>query len=1790
MAHRQMMPSDHFSTIIDVLQWRALHQRDQEAFTFLADGEAETESLTFGELNERAYAIGTMLRHRQLSTQRLLLLYQPGLDYVTAFLGCLYAGAIAVPAYPPQSRRLTQRLQAIAENAQAAAILTNSTFLPDIRARIAQVPFLQTLPCITTDTHPSQEETEWPFKGAEDDLIFLQYTSGSTGQPKGVMLTHRNILHNVALIQHCLQHSPASRGVIWLPLYHDMGLIGGVLGALYSGLSITLMSPMTFLQHPFKWLQTISRTQAVVSGGPNFAYELCIQRISADQRALLDLRSWEVAFCGAEPVHPDTLERFAAAFADCGFRREAFYPCYGLAEATLFVSGGEKAKPPVIKQFSQEGNPHPRTLVGCGHNLPGQQLVIVNPETLCRCPDKHVGEIWLAGPCVARGYWNAPEETRNTFQANLADTGEGPFLRTGDLGVVVDGELFIMGRLKNMLILRGVKYYAEDIEQTVESSFPKESIGRCAAFSVEIGVEERLVVALEVERHYHSLDLDAFLARIHRVIAEYYGLQVYAIALLRPGGLPRTSSGKLQRNLCRANFLANTLPCVTTKVYALSAPGTLTTSQHLSRDVLLQTDSALRVSVIVSYLQTLLANLLHVSPTEVEPQSPLHSLGLDSLMITDLKNALESQFALSFPFSLFFENKTVTQYAQTILSSIMQKEPARPEPEQVVEGAGEETGEFPLSFGQRALWFLYRLYPDNAAYNVSFAIQMDQEPDRGALQKAVRALVDRHSTLRTIYRSAYGEPGQCVIEHLSVLVEQHDLFDLDSREWKGCIEDEVQRPFDLEHGPVLRVSLWSNALREYVFLFVAHHIAVDFQSLVIFASELLRFYQSYRSGRSLTPLPVPFNYRTYVFRQQEMLRGIRGEQLWHYWQNQLSDANFVLDLPADRPRPPKPTFRGATCTFALSKKLSLQIKHLAMREEATVYMVLLAAFQVLLYRSTGQEDIVIGTPAAGRQDAMMENAIGYFVNPLPLRARMERQLSFKSFLRQVRQTVIEALEYQDYPFPLLVERLQLPRDQSRAPIFQVTFTMYASHQLTKSLASFPASGGEERWIEVEGLHLKPFSLQQYTAQFDLSLSMQEVNAVLTGSFQYSTDLFEQTTIQRMVSRWQMLLEGIVAWPEETLGKLPLLSRQERDYVLQTLNQTQRPFSFQQTLHGLFEQQAAFQPATLAVVGQQQALTFSELNQQSNKLAHYLRTLGVGPECHVGLAFERERPDMITALLAILKTGAAYVPLDTQYPADRLAFMITQAQLTVILTLSSFLPHLESLAGSARLVCLDTMKEILDPLPDTSLAERSLSEQLAYVIYTSGSTGTPKGVGCTHRNVLNNVTEFLHRWRPRSGLRWSLWTSISFDVSVYEIFLPLITGGTLYIQPEQIRLDAKRCFAWLQEHQIQGGYLPPFLLAPLHHWLEQQSSLKPPLALEFLLVGVEPIPEQVLLNLMQDIPTLHILNGYGPTETTICSTLYAPGESSDAARITPIGQPMQNVDLYVLDAAFQPVPLGAIGELYIGGEGIARGYIGRPDLTAARFVPHPWSREPGRRLYKTGDLVRWLSGDQLSFIGRNDRQVKLHGLRIEPGEIEAALSRHDSIEESLVLLKKNEQGDNALVAYLIAKKREEQVPSEQLRTWLRQQLPEYMIPTLFVWLEHWPLTPNGKLDRQALPAPRVIINEKNRGIDDPRTPEEAELLRLWRMLLNLESVGIYENFFTSGGHSLLAMQLIAHVQESFQVEVPLQALFDHPTIAEFATVIAHYKGFQTGSVAEPELVALPRSAYRIKRASLQIEQL
>ncbi|NJR72593.1 MAG: AMP-binding protein [Scytonema sp. CRU_2_7] len=810
-----------FSTLVEILQGRAFHQPKQKAYSFLLDSEEEESHITYGDLDFQAREIAALLQScGVVSGERVLLLYPPGLEFIAAFFGCLYAGVVAVPAYPPRANQSLSRLQAIVADAQAVVALTTTTVLSKIERQFAQYPNLQILRFLATDNIiASKLVNTWQEPSVNSNtLAFLQYTSGSTGSPKGVMVSHGNLLHNELLIQQAMQHSTETLFVGWLPLFHDMGLVGNMLQPLYLGIPCILMSPVAFLQKPLRWLQAISRYKATTSGGPNFAYDLCVSKITPEQRATLDLSSWEVAFNGAEPVRAQTLERFATTFEACGFRREAFYPCYGMAETTLIVSGGFKAAPPVVLSVqqaalaqnqvvtapSEEVGAH-QTLVSCGQPLQDLQIVIVHPETGTRCGSHEVGEIWVKGPSVAVGYWNQTEQTEETFRAYLTDSGEGPFLRTGDLGFLHSGELFITGRLKDLIVIRGRNHYPQDIEWTLEQSHPALQKSGSAAFSIEVAGVERLVVADEVKRtSLRNLDIDEVIKAIRQAVVEEYELQVYAVLLLKTGSIPKTSSGKIQRYACRAGFLNGSLNIVGSSI--LEESYTSGSEVTLTREDLRALKPQERHLKLTFYLQELLAKVLKVAPSPLDFQQPLSTMGLDSLMAIELKNAIETNFGVVLPITSFFAGSNIDQLASEVLAQDTVSTFAQ---EMTLAPASEAVAENSLSHGQQALYFLHQLTPESPAYNIVAAAHLQGELDIAALRNAFQSLVERHPALRTTFTNLSGQPVQEIHEHLEICFEHENVSTWSEAFLNNRLVEEAHRPFNLEQGPLLRVSLFT---------------------------------------------------------------------------------------------------------------------------------------------------------------------------------------------------------------------------------------------------------------------------------------------------------------------------------------------------------------------------------------------------------------------------------------------------------------------------------------------------------------------------------------------------------------------------------------------------------------------------------------------------------------------------------------------------------------------------------------------------------------------------------------------------------------------------------------------------------------------------------------------------------------------------------------------------------------------------------------------------------------------
>lgn len=1033
----------------------------------------------------------------------------------------------------------------------------------------------------------------------------------------------------------------------------------------------------------------------------------------------------------------------------------------------------------------------------------------------------------------------------------------------------------------------------------------------------------------------------------------------------------------------------------------------------------------------------------------------------------------------------------------------------------------KENGSYaPLSYGQQALWFIYQSEPDSVAYNIPVPLRLHVEClDLSLLKHSLQAVVDRHAMLRTVFTSHEGKPLQYIQCHHKLDWEEIDASGWSDNELINQVNERYHRPFDLENGPVLRVSLFNSATP--VLFLCVHHIACDDWSTQVMIDELSSLY----CDSELLPAR---SYLDYVYWQSDLLSQ-EGPKLADYWQKQLGDELPVLELPTDYQRKPVLCLRGASHSFELSSELSNQLKTLARAEGVTLYNLLLAAFQVLLYRYTGQEDILVGSPtSASRSQDDFVGTVGYFINQIVLRADLSGNPTFKAFMSQVRKTVLGGMAHQDYPFPLLVKQLQPQRDPSRSPLFQ-TFFVFQNMRF-KGTTSTEA-------FEV-------FDIGQMEGQFELILVMEEketAQAPLVGTFKYNTDLFKEETIVRMVEHFKVLLTSIVMNPTEHISALSILSETELQQMLITWNNTQHAFPEDKCIHQLFENKVKDTPDAVALVfksnvDQTVSLTYRELNTRSNQLAHYLMTMGVCPEIFVGLLLDRS-VETVIGLLAILKAGGVYVPLDPKYPQARLRFILENAQIKLLLTTQTSLSD-QLKEDGVSLIYLDEEQTLIDKESKENPASGVQPENLAYIIYTSGSTGQPKGVMIAHRGVCNLAEAQIRAFGVIPESRVLQFASLNFDASISEIMMALCAGASLYLASSEYLLPGPTLKQLLQEQAISHVTLTPSALAVL-----SPNGLS---SLQSLIVAGEACSAELV---MQWSKGRQFFNAYGPTENSVCATIMELTGTTDLNQSPPIGKTIDNVQIYILDHYLQPVPIGVAGELYIGGVGLARGYLNRPDLTKEKFIHTKFTDS---RLYKTGDLARYLPDGNIEFLGRIDNQVKLRGYRIELGEIEAHLKKHPFVQNAIVIAREGD-ASKQLVAYWVSK---ENIKADDLWHYLADKLPEYMIPAAFIPLKTIPITPNGKVDYRALPAPNVE-QLSNAEFVAPRDPLEAQMVEIWESVLNVHPIGIRDDFFKLGGHSLLAVRLLSQIEQQLEAKLPLTALLQGTTIEQLTCLLPQY---------------------------------
>jgi amino acid adenylation domain-containing protein len=1639
------------------------------------------ELLTYRQLDERANRLGHYLRRLGAGAEtRVGLCMDRSLDLVTGLLGILKAGSAYVPLDPRAPR---SRLQWIAEDSGLELLVT-------VEAMLDQVPAATARATVCLDTLGEALERESavaPESGAgPENLAYVIYTSGSTGRPKGSLVTHANVDRLFTATEEWFQFGERD---VWT-LFHSFAFdfsVWEIWGALLHGGRLVVV-PYWVSRSPEAFRELLAREGVTVLNQTPSAFRQLV-RADAETGAEGNLALRLVIF-GGEALDPGSL---APWFARHGDREPLLVNMYGITETTVHVSYR-----PMSRADLEAGGRSP-----IGLPIPDLAIHLLDRHGAL-VPVGAPGEINVAGAGLARGYLGRPELTAERFVPDPFGEAGDRLYRSGDLARrLPDGDVEYLGRIDLQVKIRGFRIELGEIE---------------AGLATHPSVREAVVVALDQRLVAYVVGADgpaAAAADLRDHLATTLPDYMIPAVFMGLDALPLNANGKVDR-----------------KALPVPDPDRSRTAGELE---------APRTPV-EEMIAGFWSEVLGIA--EIGRDDNFFELGGHSLLATRVHARLRDAFAVDLALRDLFEAATVSRLATLVETARAQGGGAVEPIEPGIWRVGEPQ---PVSFAQERLWFLDQLDPGTRTYNLAMGVRLIGRLDVPALVSSLDEIVRRHAALRTTFAARQGSPAQIVGAPSRQPMPVVDLSSLPAaageRAVRSAVAAHAGEPFDLARGPLLRALLVRLSDGDHVVSLTAHHIIFDGWSIGVLVGELGALYAASVEER---PSPLPELAGQYVDFARWQRRWLEGDAIagqLAYWREQLA-AVPALQLPTDRPRPSLQSFRGSTQGFVLSPELSAALRTLSRQSGATAFMTVLAAFQVLLGRHSGQEDFAVGSPVAGRNRKELEPLIGFFVNTLVLRAGLAGASDFRALLEQVRRTALDAYGHQDVPFEKVVQELAPERNLSYSPLFQVL------------LAFQNAPTGS---LDLPGLTLAPLAEEFTTSKFDISLTVFDSGPQIFGQWVYSTALFEEATIRRWAGHFQTLLEGLTADPGRRLAELPLLTAAERDQVLLEWNRPPADYPEEGPeegfVHRMFEAQAGRTPDAVAVVFEAEALSYRQLNERANRFAGRLRDLGVGPESVVGISAERSL-ELVVGLLGILKTGGAYLPLDPGLPADRLTFMMADAGIELLLTQERLLPGLPVGREGLGIVALDGAGEGTGDAANADVPV--LAANAAYVIYTSGSTGQPKGVIVSH-GALGNRLQYARAGDVREEDAFLQKTTIGFDVSLLEIFAPLVVGGRTVLARPGGQQDPAYLVKLIQEEGITYTSFPPTLLSVLF----EQKGFDRCTSLRTVITGGETVPAGLPGQFYAVLPGADLLNRYGPTETTISVTSWLC-ERAGTPRTLPIGRPTAKARVYLLDRELQPVPAGIVGEIFLGGLCVARGYLRHPALTGEKFVPDPFSGESGGRLYRPGDLARYRPDGAIEFAGRVDSQVKIRGFRVELGEIETALARHPAVRE-VAVVDLADGSTRSLAAYMAFHPGE--IPGEtELRGFLAGTLPAYMVPAAFVTMAALPLSPTGKVDRKTLPAPGL----RSVAVDfvPPRTVTEERLAAMWAALLSREVVGVHDGFFDLGGHSLLATQVISRVRESFGVELPLRLLFERPTVAALAEAVEAALDAGSGAVAPP----------------------
>ncbi len=1775
---------------------------------------------SYAELNQYAERIASHLRACGVGAEVLVGLWiDRSPEMIAALLGILKAGGAYLPLDPNYpDARLAYILKDAESNFNFPVIIcsVDSNKLQDTNRLIGlgkRVLGLQTdgeIVVLLEGEPGNYDETDAITGAAKPDpLVYVIYTSGSTGTPKGVMVTHPSVVNHALNLRNLFQFRPADRMLQFISLSFDASA-EEIFPTMISGAALVLLEAGRETSAGEIILYCDQQHVSLLHMPAPFWHQ-CIDEMLGE--GLRMPKSLRLVLVGGETPAVDKIK----TWQELGGNSQVFINAYGPTEATITATAYQMT-------LGEDKLPEKLPI---GRPLVNVQIYILMPspsrpvQHLELAPVGVTGELYIGGAGVARGYLNQPELTLDNFIDN--PFGAGRLYRTGDLArFLPDGNLEFRGRSDEQVKLRGFRIELGEIEYVLRQYPGVNSV--VVVVREDIPGDKRLVAYIVPADERTNLEdeaqdlapiggLNPVMLReaVSKKLPEYMVPGAYVFLK----ELPLTSTGKVDRR-------------------RLPAP----TGERLATASTYRPPHTPTEAILAGIIEQVLGL------QRVGVDDNFFELGGHSLLATRVVSRIRNTLKVEIPLRTLFEAPTVAGLSQQVESVIRSSSGTELPPivsldRDQVTGLPVQTP--PLSFAQQRLWFLDQLSPGNLFYNLPLVVRARGVLDISALEKAVNEIVRRHESLRTNIQTNDGKPVQVIKPHRSIVIPVEDLRNFQTNDLVQSavdvaltmVQSEVNRPFNLETDPLLRVKIIRIADNDTIILMIMHHIVSDGWSMGVLLREISVLYTAFE-GSSQQPamhkLPeLSIQYAEFAQWQRNWLQGEVLDRQLNYWKKQLASHPGMLDLPTDHPRPAVQSWRGATLAFNWPQALSEKFLELCRMEGVTPFMALLAVFQTLLYRYSGQEDISVGTAIANRNLAEIEPLIGFFVNTLVMRVDLSGQPGFRNLLKRVREVAIGAYTHQDLPFEMLVEELQPQRDMSHTPLFQVAFTLQNLSNTELQFRNALSDREEHRMSELlyhqvmPELSFEPIVVDSGTAKFDLTLTMSESPTGFLGALEYNRDLFEPETIQRMLLHFQRLVEAILENPEQPIITLDILTPAERQQILVDWNATAMDTPTDRCAHQLFEAHAAQHPDALAVIFEDQSLTYRELNQRANLLSHYLRKQGIGPDHLVGISTERSL-DMVVAILGAMKSGGCYLPLDPTYPVERLSYMMQDSQVTVLLTQKELIEHLpladsETVVGgdpifqnqinpdSPLLICLDTDWETIvtevkadDPAAaDKTPPSGVTSDNLAYMIYTSGSTGRPKGTLLNHRGLSNLAEAQRRAFDIHEGSRILQFSPLSFDASVWEIFMALANGGTLCLARQEVLASGQELAWFMRDLGITTVTLPPSVMRVL-------PEISLPVFNTMVAAG-----EACTVDLVKRwAPGRKFFNAYGPTETTVCASMYLCDPTDPNP--PPIGRPIANTHLYVLDRYEQPVPVGVPGELHVAGVSVARGYWNQHEMTLAKFILNPFEQESGGnrplinrrgkpfdRLYKTGDLVRYRTDGNIEFLGRVDQQVKVRGFRIELGEVETILLKFPGIKEGVVVAREDTPGDKRLVAYVVPKEEHEAgAPSQkplvpELREFMRKSLPEYMVPSIFLIMASLPLSPSGKIDRRALPAPDVERPTLASAYIAPRNPIEARLVEICANLLGLDKVGIYDNFFELGGHSLLATQFISRVRDAYQVELPLRELFVSPTpaaIAEKVNLLIEQSAVETQKRAVIEESTEPQNQPEKARLANILQQL